>query len=113
MDNVPHIALPIRLTGSAQSTAFAVNQQDTAEEVSACVAAVVSFERGSREEDTNFGIADPTFETRPIDVADIQSAVESYEPRAVVSVTEAPYSPHDPGAVDITLGVSVLQSEDV
>lgn len=111
MDNVPHLAWPIRIDGV--TPVYATNQQDTNDEVAACVAVIVGYERGTRDDDLEFGIRDPTFETRPLDIADIESAVEDYESRASVSVTERAYDPADPGAARVTVSVSVLQTEDM
>jgi hypothetical protein len=113
MDSIPHLSLPIRLDPSPTAPAYLSNQQDTNEEVAACVAAIVSFERGSREEDIDFGIRDPAFQVRPLDVADIESSIERYESRAVLTVTENPYDNRDPTAARVTVGVTVIQAEDV
>lgn len=113
MNAVPHLALPITLSGTGAATAFEANQQGTDSEVAACVAAICSFQRGSREEAPEFGILDPAFTTRPVDIADVQQACETYEPRAIVRVEEAPYNPADPLAAGVTVAVSVLQTEEM
>jgi len=113
MDVVPHVAWPIRIGGAVGNPSYATNQQGTNEEVAACVAVIVGYERGTRDDDLDFGIRDPTFETRPLDIADIEASVEDYEPRAVVSVVEAPYSHADPLAARVTVNVSVLLTEDM
>lgn len=109
MNNVPHLAMPLSIVGGSYR---ATQQGDTAE-VAACVAVICSFERGYREEAPDFGIADPAFSTRPVDLADIQQACETYEPRAIVRVEESPYNPADPTAAAVTVAVSVLQSEEM
>lgn len=109
MNSIPHIAMPIEFTGNR----YRFNQQGTTDEVSACVAVICSFTRGSREEAPEFGIRDPAFQQRPVDIADVQQACETYEPRATVRVTETPYSASDPLAAGVTIGVSVLQTEDL
>jgi hypothetical protein len=113
MDNIPHLALPLRLNASPSAPAYVANQQDMNDEVAACVAAIVSYERGTRDEDVDFGIRDPAFQTRPLDVADMQSNIERYESRAVITVTENPYDARDPLGGSVTVGVSVLLTEDV
>lgn len=118
MNDVPHLALPLSLSGMNEVTrtvaiAFTTNQQGSTDEVAACVAVVCSFPRGSREEAPDFGIEDPEFQLRPIDTSDVQAACETYEPRAVVQVVEAPFDPADPLADGVTIAVSVLQTEDM
>lgn len=108
MNDVPHLALPIEFYGGR----YRVNQQGTNDEIAACVAVVCSFARGSREEAPEFGILDPAFQQQPIDITDVQQACETYEPRAIVRIEEAPYNPADPLASPVTLAVSVLQQED-
>jgi phage baseplate assembly protein W len=77
MDNIPHLALPIRY----ENGIFVVNEQDTDSEAAACVKAILSFGKYTRPEDVDFGIADPTFETQPIDIEEIAEAIHIYEPR--------------------------------
>jgi len=76
-DQVPHLSLPFRLSG----TGYATVEQDTDREAADCVFVIMSFERGVRAEEPDFGIEDPTFETQPIDVDDIAEAISNYEPR--------------------------------
>jgi phage baseplate assembly protein W len=108
MDDIPHIALPITLAGSR----FATVQQDTTAEVAACVAAIVSFPLGYREDQPEFGISDPAFSTRPIDTAEVEDAIAEYEPRADVTVTESDYNPRDPLAAEVEIVVNVIEAED-
>lgn len=108
MDDVPHIALPIQFVGSQ----YATTQEGTTDEVAACVAAIVSFPIGYREEAPDFGVVDPTFSQRPIDTTGIEEAVETYEPRAHVDIAEADYDPSDPTAGGLEIAVSVFASED-
>jgi hypothetical protein len=108
MDDIPHIAIPIAIRGAA----YATNQQDTNSEVAACVAVVVGFPLGYREEAPEFGIVDPTFSDRPIDTSSIEAAVETYEPRATLSITEPPYDPTRPLATTVEVEVRVLATED-
>jgi hypothetical protein len=108
MNEVPHLGVPLRFTGNR----YAANQQGTTDEISACVAVVCSFARGSREEAPEFGITDPSFQQRPVDITDVQQACEEYEPRAIVRVSEQAYDPRDPLASTVTVAVSVLQTED-
>lgn len=79
---IPHLALPIQMAGKG----LAVRDQDSDAEVADCVKVIMSFSRGDRAEDLDFGIDDPTFQTQPIDTADIETAIADYEPRADVEV---------------------------
>lgn len=81
---IPRLALPIRLDG----TTLATVEQDSEDDVLQCAFAVVAYERGSRWEDPEFGIEDPTFGTEPIDTTDWITAINRYEPRAAVSTAE-------------------------
>lgn len=108
MDSVPHITLPIAVRASAYATV----EQDTTAEVANCVAAILAFPLSYREEAPDFGVPDPTFGARPLDTSAIEHACETYEPRAVLRVTEAQLDPRDPFAADIQIEVNVLQSED-
>jgi phage baseplate assembly protein W len=82
MDDVPHIAWPIRVNG----VAYATCQQDSTDELAANVATLVCFERGSRVEAPDFGITDPTFAVMPIDVTEIEQQIADYEPRARLDI---------------------------
>lgn len=74
-----HFSIPFEydLTGSA-----AVLQQDTIEEVSQCVRVLLSTPTGTRVEQFDYGIPDPTFTDEAHMVAQITSAVGRWEPRA-------------------------------
>jgi phage baseplate assembly protein W len=100
MDNVPHLALPLRITGDH----FVSVQQDTLDELVAAVAAIVTFPLGYRVERPDFG--------RPLDTLDVEQAVEAYEPRALVNVTEQPYDPLDPGADRLRVEVTMPRAEE-
>lgn len=108
MDPIPHIALPIQIVNGA----YVTNQQDTDAEAAACVAAILSFEIGSREEAPDFGITDPSFSAVPIDTDDIEAACEAYEPRATLTITQAPYDPRRPLETSVQIAVTVETSED-
>lgn len=108
MDDIPHLALPIEFLGSQYATV----QQDTTAEVAACVAAIVAFPIGYREDQPEFGITDPAFQTRPIDTAEIEEVIDQYEPRAELTVSESAYNPSDPLAAEIEIEVAVSTAED-
>jgi phage baseplate assembly protein W len=108
MDDVPHLALPLRVVGDH----FVTVQQDTVEELATTVACIIGFPLGYRDERPDFGIAAHEFSTQPLDVLDIEQAVEAYEPRASVHVVEQPYDTADPGAARMRVEVSVARAEE-
>jgi len=81
---VPRLSLPLRLEGEGLATI----EQDSIEDVAQGVYAVLSYERGERLEDPEFGIEDPTFEVEPIDTSPWLTQIDRYEPRANVQTTE-------------------------
>jgi len=108
MDNVPHLALPLRVVGDR----FAAVQQDTLDELVSSVAVITSFPLGYRIERPDFGIVPPELDDRPLNTLDIEQAVEAFEPRALVTVTEQPYDPHDPGADRLRVEVRMPRAEE-
>jgi hypothetical protein len=109
MDDVPHLALPLRIVGDR----YVSVQQDTLDELVACVGAITLFPLGYRVERPDFGVEPVELSNRPLNVLDVEQAVEAYEPRAVVKVTESPYNPLDPGAARLRVEVSMPRAEDV
>lgn len=105
MDDLPHLALPLRLTGDR----FAAVQQDTEEELATTVLAILSYQLGSRIERPDFGIPDPALAQRPLDLTAMRRAVAAFEPRADFSVTELPYDPTDPLASRVRVQVAMQE----
>ena len=81
---VPRLSLPLRLEGEGLATI----EQDSIEDVAQGVYAVLSYERGERLEDPEFGIDDPTFDLEPVDVSTWLAQIDRYEPRAAVATRE-------------------------
>lgn len=108
MDNVPHLALPLRVVGDRYVTV----QQDGIDEVAGCVAMVTLFPLGYRVERPDFGVEPMELDARPLPVLDVEQAVEAWEPRATVTVTEAPVNPLDPGAAPVRVEVSMPHAEE-
>lgn len=69
-----------------------VVEQDTTDDVLACVLAILLCPHGYRAELPDFGIDDPTFTQDQPDRNAIAAAVAAWEPRADVVMTGA----HDP-----------------
>jgi phage baseplate assembly protein W len=82
---VPHFAFPLRLDGSR----FGVVEQDTVEEIAAGVEVLVATPVGSRMDEPEYGIGDPTF-TTGLDHAAVLDAISVWEPRAVAQIASAP-----------------------
>ena len=107
MDDVPHLALPLRIVGPAYQSV----QQDTLDEVTACVAAIVSFPLGYRDDRPDFGVRELELTDRPLEL-DIEQAVEAYEPRASVRVAEQPYDASDPLASRVRVEVTLAGAQE-
>jgi phage baseplate assembly protein W len=80
MATIPKLRVPLRL----ENGRLAQVPQDSLDNVAACVYAILSTERGSRLEDPEFGIVDPTFEQLPLDLSEWLEQIARYEPRAEV-----------------------------
>jgi phage baseplate assembly protein W len=91
VSKVPHLALPLRLDGSS----FAEVEQDTTDDIAACVEAIVLTRPGDRDEIPDFGTTDAAFgqvdaEGRPVDAELLVDQIEEWEPRVRVLVDQAP-----------------------
>jgi phage baseplate assembly protein W len=87
MTDVPHFALPFRfVTGAGAQTASAavVTEQDSIDEIAACVLAILLCPIGFRVELPTFGIPDQAFATPGVDEDRLRQAIETWEPRAAV-----------------------------
>jgi hypothetical protein len=82
--DVPHFDLPLRFGPQA-----AVVEQDSVEEIAACVLAILLCRVGFRDELPEFGVPDFTF-SNPVDVELIRAAVLEWEERASVLVEMSP-----------------------
>jgi phage baseplate assembly protein W len=110
MDDVPHLALPLRVLTSG----YVSVQQDTLDEVRTTVAAIVAFSIGSRVEAPDFGVPELELAQRPLDVDALASAIEDFEPRAAINVVELAYDVHDPLAAHVRVEVALPgETEDV
>ena len=102
MADVPHLSLPLRMTGDH----LAVVDQDTVDELANNVRAIVSFVRGERPEDPGFGIEPILFGTVPLNLSDIEATIAVYEPRATVNVSEN-FDVTDPTADRVSIEVTM------
>lgn len=78
---IPHFAFPFLIVNGS----VVVNEQDSTDDVLACVALIASFPIGSRVEKPAFGVPDQTFAQGGADAAVVAAAINRWEPRAVVS----------------------------
>jgi phage baseplate assembly protein W len=83
---VPHLRVPFEVVGGKA----AVVEQDSDQEIIACVVALLSTRLGSRLEEPEYGIPDELFEllTPGMDAAAVLEAIDEWEPRARVVFAE-------------------------
>jgi len=103
MDDLPHLAWPITVTGNTYTTV----QQDTNDEVAANIAVLCCFPRGWRAEQPDFGITDPTFQQMPVDPSEIERQSAIYEPRAGLTITVR--DDPDPGSQRVNIAVQIAE----
>jgi len=83
MTDIPHFGLPFRIEyGRA-----VVNEQDTTDDVLACVLAILLCPTGYRAELPEFGIDDQTFHENGPDEESIALSIARWEPRADTLIT--------------------------
>jgi phage baseplate assembly protein W len=72
------------------ATGLAVVEQDSVEEITACVYALIATERGSRLEEPDYGVEDASFDQFPLEEAIDEWLVQIgvWEPRAKVRTTQ-------------------------
>jgi phage baseplate assembly protein W len=109
MDDVPHLALPLRIVGDA----FVAVQQDTVEELLTTVAVVCAFPLGSRIERPEFGITSPELQDEPLELTDLARAVATWEPRAAIAVHERPGADDLATAVQVEVSMARSTEEDL
>jgi phage baseplate assembly protein W len=78
--DVPHFAFPFSLAGGRVT----VVEQDTDDEIIACVEAILAHPLGSRPEVPNFGVELGEFQQGGPALGEVRSALAAWEPRADV-----------------------------
>lgn len=78
---VPKLFVPLQMGAEG---GLKTVEQDSEQEIAQCVYAILATERGSRIEEPEFGIADPTFEQGGMDLGEALLATSTWEPRAEV-----------------------------
>lgn len=86
MTDIPHFDYPPRLVNGH----LAVNEQDTLDDITACVTAVLLTHPGQRADRPDFGSPDLTFAQRPVGPDGLVDAVAEWEPRAHLLAEERP-----------------------
>lgn len=81
---IPKLKVPLQMGAHS----LALVEQDSLDNVAACVYAISAYELGSRLEDPDFGIEDNTFETYPLDLGEWAEQIARYEPRAAAASSQ-------------------------
>lgn len=84
--DIPHFALPFQFV----TPGAIVNEQDSLDEIAACVYAILVCPLGFRVESPLFGLPDQTFAMPAPDLDEIRDAIETWEPRAAALLEERP-----------------------
>lgn len=80
---IPHFAMPFRIDGPNGAV---VNDQDSEQEISDCVEAIVRYDQGRRPESPDFGLPDLTFSTPTVDEVHVEAYINRWEPRVQTTV---------------------------
>ena len=75
---IPKLRVPLTMGASG----FRVVEQDSTDEVTACVYALVATPLGRRIELPEYGVEDPTFEQLPLNLDEVSAQAAEFEPRA-------------------------------
>lgn len=86
MNDIPHFSFPFKLQGKQ----FAQNEQDTLDDIAACVDLVMLYEPGWREMLPDFGITSLVFQDQPIGGDLLIAQIQRWEPRAHVLFDQMP-----------------------
>jgi phage baseplate assembly protein W len=85
----PHFCYPFQF-GSGTDKHALVNQQDSEDDIMACVIAIIKTQRGWRDDLPDFGVPPQVFAEQPLRVEDVRSALNEWEDRAAYKVTTEP-----------------------
>lgn len=80
----PHFDIPFRF----DATSAVCVEQDSIEDITNCVEAVMRYPTGFREDLPEFGIPDQVFTEGNLDVEAVRASVEYWEPRAITTMDE-------------------------
>lgn len=87
MATIPKLRTPFRVTITGSGVKAQVVEQDSIQDVTQCVYAILATPPGSRLDYPEMGVEDPTFSE--LDLEDVRAMVETYEPRAEVLTDSA------------------------
>lgn len=73
-----HFALPFELNGAS----FATVEQDSEEDITACIVGILRSRIGYRDDGPEFGISDPTFLQGGANLEVLRAIIDTFEPRA-------------------------------
>lgn len=79
MADVPHFAFPFAFASSGRAL---VVEQDSPDDVAACVAAICSYRVGDRADAPDFGIEPQDFRTDGANALEIRTGIAAWEDRA-------------------------------
>jgi phage baseplate assembly protein W len=102
-----HFDYPFRF--SQQTNHAAENDQDTLDDIAACVVVSILTPLGTRPEVIDFGVPDQVFELQPLLLDTITQAVSTYEPRASLMLDQV-MSQQDPLVVQLSAAVSIRKA---
>lgn len=86
MADNPHFNFPFQLNGGH----FAEVEQDSMEDLVACVYVALLTQQGWRDELPTFGVNDPTFQLQPVNISTIVDEITAHEPRAAILAEQSP-----------------------
>lgn len=86
MTDVPHFTIPFRFAGARA----VVVEQDSVDEIATCVLAVLLCPEGYRVELPEFGLPDQTFGVPGVDLEEIRTVIDLWEPRAATTLEQHP-----------------------
>lgn len=87
MSFVPHFDLPFRIGSNHHA---ATVEQDTVEDISNCVRAILLTHIGERIELPSFGTPELTFGRQPLQIGLLIDAILEQEPRAAIHMEQSP-----------------------
>ena len=96
---VPHLMFPPQIGGDGHLSAV---EQDSVEDIMACVFVALKTPLGTRLYVPNFGVNDYTFNQAPLSIPRALAEVQQSEPRAIVNLEEQVVDL----VVEMTAGVS-------
>jgi hypothetical protein len=106
MTDVPHFSFPFRFVNPSAAT----TEQDSLDEIADCVYAILVCPAGFRIELPLFGLTDQTFAMPQPDLDDIRGAIDTWEPRALLTLTQQ-QDQLDALIADVTAAVAARSQE--